>query len=495
MKNYVTSFSSVHMNWIERTFGISEETQKRYGMNLILGCQHTFAMMGATTIVAIICNLQVSVTLIAAGLGTIAFYFVARRKVPVFLGSSFAFVTPMLSIASYGAERGIRHDEVLGRQVVAVMVAGVLYFIFAAIAYFTGPQRIKKLFPPAVVGPIVIVIGMTLAPTVISSNIVQQYTPAPGGTAVMKDYEAWIIAIVTATIIVCVSIFAPGIWKLLPVLLGIIGGYIVSACFQVIDYDVITDAHWFIFEKAALAETFGFYKHLDWDWSVILMLAPIAIVTLMEHMGDITTVSAIVGEDFFEDPGVHFTLFGDGLATCIAGFLGAPPNTTYSENVGVMALTKNYDPKVMVVGAVVSIVLGVVCKFGGVLTSVPGPVIGGASMILFGMIAAMGIKVLVDNRVDFIQSRNVMIVAAILIIGLGFSSGGVDVHVKDVSISALAIATVAGVLLNLVLPGAVLTVEEVKYDEISSEPNGDSISGMEPKQDGEMELADNPIEA
>jgi uracil permease len=440
------------MQWIEDKVGLDQETQKRYAMNAILGCQHTFAMMGATIIVAIICNLNVSVTLIAAGVGTIVFHFLGRRKVPVFLGSSFAFVSPMLSIIAYGNDHGLTHEEVLGRQLVSVIFAGLLYFVFAAIAYFAGAQRIKKLFPPVVVGPIVIVIGMTLAPTVISSNIVQQYTAAPGGTAAMKDYEAWIIALVTAAIIVCVSIFARGIWKLLPVLFGIIGGYIVSACFQVIDYKVITDAHWIIFEKAALEETFGFYKHLDWDWSVILMLAPIAIVTLMEHMGDITTVSAIVGKDFFEDPGVHATLMGDGLATCIAGFLGAPPNTTYSENVGVMALTKNYDPIVMVVAAVFSIVLGVICKFGAILASVPGPVIGGASMILFGMIASMGIKVLVDSKVDFVQARNVMICAAILIIGLGFSSGGVNAHVKDVSISALAIATVAGVLLNLVLP-------------------------------------------
>jgi uracil permease len=251
---------------------------------------------------------------------------------------------------------------------------------------------------------------------------------------------------------------------------------------------VITDSPWIIFEKAAIEETFGFYRHLAWDWSVILMLAPIAIVTLMEHMGDITTVSAIVGEDFFEDPGVHSTLCGDGLATCIAGFLGAPPNTTYSENVGVMALTKNYDPIVMVVAAAFSIVLGVICKFGAILASVPGPVIGGASMILFGMIASMGIKVLVDNKVDFVQSRNVMIVAAILIIGLGFSSGGVNAHIKDVSISALAIATVAGVLLNLVLPEP--ATEVPKDEEGSEEKDNETTLNRESIDAGAVELGD-----
>jgi uracil permease len=455
-------------------------------MNAILGCQHAFAMIGATTIVARICNLNVPVTLISAGLGTITFYFTARRKVPVFLGSSFAYVTPMLQIASYGVDHGLTHDEVLGRQLVGVIFAGILYFIFASIAYFTGAQRIKKLFPPVVVGPIVIVIGMTLAPTVISSNIVQQYTAAPGATAPMKDYEAWIIAMITATIIVCVSIFARGIWKLLPVLLGIVGGYIASACFQVIDYKVITDAHWIIFEKAALEETFGFYKHLAWDWSVILMLAPIAIVTLMEHLGDITTVGAIVGTDFFEDPGVHSTLLGDGVATCVAGFLGAPPNTTYSENVGVMALTNNYDPMVMVVAAVFAIVLGVICKIGAILASVPGPVIGGASMILFGMIASMGIKVLVDNQVNFVESRNVMIVAAILIIGLGFSSGGVNAHIKDVSISALAIATVAGVVLNLLLPAR---APEPGEADVGTGSGPGTIEPTDPRESSDQDVA------
>jgi uracil permease len=440
------------MQWIEDRFGIDTPTQKQYGMNAVLGIQHLFAMMGATVLVPIICGLNPSITLIAAGCGTLVFHFTAKRKVPVFLGSSFAFVTPMFSIAAYGAERGLSHDEILGRQVVSVILAGVLYFIFSAIAYFTGAARIQRLFPPVVVGPIVIVIGMTLAPTVISSNIVQQYTPNADGSVTMKDYEAWIIAIITATIIVSVSIFARGIWRLIPVLLGIIGGYITAACFQVIDYSPITNAHWIIFEKGALEEVFGFYKYLAWDWSVILMLTPIAIVTLMEHLGDITAIGAVVGKDFFEDPGVHWTLLGDGVATSIAGFLGAPPNTTYSENTGVIALTKNSNPKLMIIAAVYAIILGVICKFGGVLQSVPGPVIGGASMILFGMIASMGLKVLVDNHVDLTKARNLMIVALILVIGLGFSGGGVNAHIKDVTISALAIATLAGIILNLVLP-------------------------------------------
>jgi uracil permease len=238
---------------------------------------------------------------------------------------------------------------------------------------------------------------------------------------------------------------------------------------------VITDAPWIIFEPNAFKSAFAFYNHLGWDWSVIAMLSPISIVTLMEHLGDITTNGAVVGQDFFDDPGVHRTLLGDGLAVCLAGFLGAPPVTTYSENTGVLALTKNYNPKILVIAACYAIVLGILTKFGGILTSVPGPVIGGASMILFGMISSMGLKVLVDNHVDFTQPRNLMIVALILVFGLGFSGGNVNAHIKDISISPLAIATLAGIILNLVLPYPPVSVESQTEESEKKEESSEAV--------------------
>ena len=451
------------------------EKCRRYSLNAILGVQHLFAMMGSNILVPIITGLRPSISLVSAGIGTTCFHFLAKRKVPVFLGSSFSFVSAMLAIADLGAKRGWTHDEVIGRQMVGVIMSGILYFLFALIAFLAGAERVKKLFPPVVVGPIIVVIGMTLAPTVIKSNIVDQYTPDATGHANMKDYEAWTIALVTALVIVIVAIFAKGIFKVFPVLFGIVAGYIVSAAFQVIDYSKITDEYWILFQPEAFKQTFGFYKHLGWDWSVVLMIAPISIVTFMEHLGDITTNGAVCGQNFMADPGLHCTLFGDGVAVCIAGFLGGPPVTTYGENTGVLALTKNYNPKVILIAAIYSLCLGIISKFGGILASVPGPVIGGASMIMFGMIASMGLKVLVDNNVDFSLTKNMMITALILVIGLGFSGGGVNAHIKDVQISPLAIATVAGIILNLILPArqTLLSRNDTKDgDQVDSEDKG-----------------------
>ena len=426
-----------------------EATWKTYAKNTVLGFQHVFAMMGSNILVPLITNLPPYISLVTAGLGTIVFHFVTQRKVPVFLGSSFSFVTAMLNIQQYGKDRGWSHDKQIGHQMVAIILSGILYFIFSGLTYVVGPHRVRKAFPPVVVGPVIIVIGMTLAPTVISSYIVGQYT---GEGAIMKSYEAWIVALVTALVIIVISIFGRGFLQSVPVLLGIVVGYIFSAIFGIIDYKKITDAHWIIFEKAALEETFGFYKNLGWDWSCIVMLSPIAIVTFMEHMGDITTNGAVVGKNFFEDPGLHMTLLGDGIAVCLAGFLGGQPVTTYGENTGVLALTHNYNPKLILLAGIFALCLGLLTKIGGILASVPGPVIGGASMVMFGMIAAMGLKVMVDNQVDFTNSRNMMISALILVIGLGFSAGNVDISIGDISISPLAICTVVGIILNFILP-------------------------------------------
>ncbi|OHT04674.1 Uracil permease [Tritrichomonas foetus] len=331
-------------------------------------------------------------------------------------------------------------------------MTGVVYFIISVIVYFVGPNRVKKIFPPIVIGPVIMVIGLTLSPSVINSYIVSKYTPDANGNVAIKAYVVWIIAIATALLILGMSTFARGIWQCFPVIFGIVGGYIVAACFQVIDYSSITNAAWILFEPDNFLSTFEFYKYLNWDWNSIAMMCPIAIVTFMEHLGDITTNGAVVGKNFFEDPGLHMTLGGDAVALVIAGLLGGPAITTYGENCGVLAITKNYNPNILLIGACIAVVLGIISKFGGVITSIPGPVIGGASMIMFGVIATMGMKVLIINQVNITKTKNMMIAALILVIGLGFSGGGVVINIEGINISPLALCTLVGILLNLILP-------------------------------------------
>lgn len=452
----------------------TKSRMKRYGKNTVLGIQHVFAMMGATIVVPMLTGMNSSVALITAGLGTIAFFFITGRKVPVFLGSSFAYLAAIQAVFAYGDGLGWDYSATMGRLSIAIMCAGAVYLLLSLITYFVGAERIKKLFPPIVVGPVIVVIGMTLAPSVISSNIVG---------AAMFTWQAWTIALVTAAIIIGVSIFAKGFFKVVPILFGILGGYVLSMCLGVVDWTKITGSNWVIFEPQAFMSAFGFIGQMRFDWTVILMIMPIAIVTFMEHLGDITTNGAIVGKNFFVDPGLHRTLLGDGVATMLAGFLGGPPNTTYGENTSVLAMTKNYDPKLLVLAACFAIVLGVFSKFGGVLASVPSPVIGGASMILFGMIASMGLKVLVDNHVDFTNTRNLIIVALILVIGLGFAAGGVKVAIGTVQISPLAICTVVGIVLNLILPKSKTPEKDPGAD------LNDNIAVTEDSQSIEMQTA------
>ena len=432
--------------------GGNPEKIKRYALNFLLGIQHVLAMMGSNVLVPLITDLNPSIAILSAGICTICFHFIAQRKVPTFLGSSFSFVTAMSQNMEKWTKGGEDRDKILAGQQVAVIMTGVLYCLYSLIVYFVGPTRVKKIFPPIVVGPVIMVIGLTLAPSVISSYIVQKYTPDENGNQEMKTYAVWLIVVITALIILAVSTLARGIWTSFPVLFGIIGGYIVSACFKVIDYSKITDAYWILFEPGCLKKSFSFYKKMNWDWNSIAMICPISIVTFMEHLGDITTNGAVVGKNFFEDPGLHFTLLGDGVALFIAGFLGGPAITTYGENTGVLAITKNYNPKLILLAGIIAACIGLLTKIGGIITSIPGPVIGGASMIMFGIIATMGMKVLIINQVNITKAKNMMIAALIVTIGLGFTAGGVVVSIEGINISPLAICTIVGVLLNAILP-------------------------------------------
>lgn len=472
--------------------GGSPEKFKRYCLNLLMGIQHVLAMMGSNVLVPLITGLSPSIAIFSAGLCTVCFHFIAQRKVPTFLGSSFSFVSAMQQNQNKYCDPQTKvvldydlRNKVYAGQQVAVIMTGVLYCLYSLIVYFVGPTRVKKIFPPIVVGPVIMVIGLTLAPSVINSYIVAQYTSTDDSPAPMKGYVVWIIVVITALIILVVSTVARGIWTSFPVLFGIIGGYIVSACFQVIDYSKITKAYWILFEPDCLKETFSFYKKMNWDWNSIAMICPISIVTFMEHLGDITTNGAVVGKNFFEDPGLHFTLLGDGIALMIAGFLGGPAITTYGENTGVLAITKNYNPKIILLAGIIAIIIGLLTKIGGVITSIPGPVIGGASMIMFGIIATMGMKVLIINQVNITKAKNMMIAALIVTIGLGFTAGGVQIVIEDITISPLAVCTIVGVLLNLILPESKDDDDDDDLDEEKKELDDSELSEAEARYDQE----------
>lgn len=418
--------------------------EKLHGKDYVLGVQHLFAMFGATVLVPLLTGLNPAVALVTAGIGTLIFHLCTKFKVPVFLGSSFAFIAP---VAAAVASKGI--DYAQG----GIMVAGLIYLFFSLIVYLVGSEKVTKLFPPVVTGPVIVVIGVTLSGTAISDaldgNSLANGMTADAGLSIG-------IALFTLLIVIICTVFAKGFFKLVPILIGIASGYILCVILNFcgvfhMDFSPITNAAWINIPYV----TEGFFTLPQFDWGIILSIAPIALVTFMEHIGDITTNGAVVGKNFFKDPGLHRTLLGDGLATCVAGFFGGPANTTYSENTGVLATTKNYNPAILRITAVFAIILGLFGKFGAVLQTIPGPVKGGVEIMLFGMIASIGIRTLAEAKLDFTHSRNLIVVALILTTGLGVHAiGGIPLMIGGVSltISGLFVATVFGVVLNLVLP-------------------------------------------
>lgn len=421
------------------------------GKLFVLGVQHLFAMFGATVLVAILTGLDPMVTLFCAGVGTIIFHLCTKGKVPTFLGSSFAFIAGICTVAtmkSGGAAFGTpEYLNALPYATGALIVAGAIYLVMALLVYFLGADRILRYFPPVVTGPMVIIIGLMLAPTAFDS-----ITNVAAGGSLLSN---WIVAVVTILIIVICSILSKGFFKLVPILFGIAGGYIVSLLFGMVDTAPIAQASWFAVPKFFLPK---------FDWSAILLIAPISLVTFAEHVADITANGQVTGNNFIKDPGLHRTLLGDGLATMFAGAVGGPSNTTYSENTGVLAATKNYNPVTLRIAAVMAILLAFILKFGTVLESIPSPVIGGISVVLYGMIAVVGLRTLVENRVDFTKSRNLMIVAVMLVFGLGLKGGiTFNINVTDaatgaagtstLAISGQVLAAILGILLNAFLPG------------------------------------------
>lgn len=411
-----------------------EKVKQGWGTKLVLGLQHMFAMFGATIVVPAITGLDPAVALFAAGAGTLIFHFITKRKVPVFLGSSFAFMTAITFVVQ---------NEGKEYATGAIMAAGACYLLFALLTKVIGPDRIKKLFPAIVTGPVIVVIGLTLAPTVILNDITGDFV---GGLLWTK----WVVAASVVVTVVIVSIFIKGFFKLLPILCGLAVGYLVAVLlhnFVPVPEGTAALMNFSPFETASIIQLPNF--HLPkFSASSILIMAPISIATFMEHLGDITTNGAVVGKNFFDDPGLHRTLIGDGVATMFAGLIGGPANTTYGENTGVLAVTKNYNPQILRLAAIYAIVLSVIGYFGAFLQTIPGPIIGGMSIVLFGMIASIGIRTMAEAKVDFTSSRTLLILSITLVVGIG-----VTIPVSEsFTISGVALAALAGIILNAVLP-------------------------------------------
>ncbi len=428
---------------------------------LVLGLQHVLAMFGATVLVPILTGLDPGIALLCAGIGTLVFHSVTKGIVPVFLGSSFAFISAIaITLQAYG----------IGVVKGGIIATGIVYVVMAGVIKLAGVERVKSFFPPIVVGPIIMVIGLRLSPVAINmvgyAPIIEQNPEAQQMAEILASngfqvdsalfhnvsgvfnipLQGLLVATVVIITMIIVSIFAKGFFKMVPILISVIVGYLVALALGMVDTAAIASAPWFGFSKLGT-------KHLftlpSFTWEAVIAIAPIALVVFIEHIGDITTNGAVVGKNFFDNPGIHRTLLGDGLATMTAGLLGGPANTTYGENTGVLAVTKVYDPKVIRIAAVFAIVLSLVGKFTAIIQTIPLPVMGGISIILFGMIASVGVRTLVDAQLDFTHSRNLIIAAIIFVTGISIDNIAI---VGTITISGLAIAALIGVVLNKVLP-------------------------------------------
>ena len=402
---------------------------------LVLGLQHMFAMFGATVLVPILVQgyglpLSIQTTLLFAGLGTLLFHVCTKFKVPAFLGSSFAYLGGFSTVATMPAYEGLDPETKLAYALGGIVIAGLLYLVLALLFKVLGAKKVMRYFPPIVTGPMIIMIGLNLS-----------------GSAINNASTCWWLALVAMAIIVVANIWGKGMVKIIPILLGVVGSYIVAVIAGQVDFSGVSEASFLGLQQFVIAK---------FDVSAILVMAPIAIAAMMEHIGDISAISSTTGKNFIEDPGLHRTLVGDGLATAFAGFFGGPANTTYGENTGVLALSKVYDPRVVRLAAVYAIILSFSPKFDALVNSIPSAIVGGVSFILYGMISAVGVRNIVENQVDLTKSRNLIIAAVMFVSGLGFSSvGGITFTVGGaaVTLSGLAIAALCGVILNAILPG------------------------------------------
>ncbi len=434
---------------------------------LILGFQHMFAMFGATVLVPLLTGLDVATTLLMAGLGTLLFHVITGMKVPAFLGSSFAFLGGYGAVAPIAGKDGMTNEQLLPYACLGVACAGLVYLILALLIRLVGVQRVMRFFPPVVTGPIIIAIGLGLA-----------------GSAVDNCRSNWLVAIVALAIVVVFNIWGKGMAKIVPILLGVVGSCAIAAVLALIFGETITAADGAQYIAIAGSENMKLFsvsalenlKSAAWiglpvqwnhtvfggvDWknssliiSAVVAIVPISLATMMEHIGDVSAISSTVGKNFISDPGLHRTLTGDGLATAIASLFGAPANTTYGENTGVLALSRVYDPRVIRIAAVIAVIFSFSPKFAALVNLIPTAVIGGISFVLYGMISAIGVRNVVENKVDFTKSRNLIIAAIILVCALGIGSAGVTFYIGSIAItlSGLAVASIAGIVLNAIFP-------------------------------------------
>ena len=422
---------------------------------LVLGLQHMFAMFGATILVPILVmgyfqaacgepltrGVTVSTTLFCAGVGTLIFHLCTKLKVPAFLGSSFAFLGGFSTVANLnsGAYATMSANDKVAYACGGVVIAGLLYLVLALVIKIVGVKRVMRFLPPVVTGPIIICIGLTLS-----------------GSAISNASTNWLIAVVALAVIIIFNIWGKGMFKIIPILMGVLIAYVFALILNAVGITNPDGSAILNFSSVAEAGWVGLpaFQMCKFDVTSILVMAPIAIASMMEHIGDISAISATTERNFIEDPGLQRTLLGDGLATAFAGFLGGPANTTYGENTGVLELSKVYDPTVIRLAAVYAIILSFIPKFSAIISTMPASIIGGVSFMLYGMISAIGVRNVVEYKVDLTKSRNLIIAGVIFVCGLGFSSG-LTFHVAGTSITltGLAIAAIAGIGLNAILPG------------------------------------------
>lgn len=409
-----------------------------YPKILLLGAQHMFAMFGATVLVPVLTGLPVSTTLMFAGIGTLIFHYITKLQVPAFLGSSFAFIGGYLSVKAAGVEMGMSEQLALNYACIGVFFAGLVYFLIAMLVKMYGVQKVMRFFPSVVTGPIVIAIGLVLS-----------------GNAVENCQTNWWVSMTALGTVILANIWGRGFFKIIPIIMGVVVSYILAICLGEVDFSSLSEVPWlglpFSYETTVLAV----FDDPDFSFmaSAILAIMPIAVATIVEHIGDMCAISSTVGIDYLKNPGLHRTLTGDGIATSIASFFGAPANTTYGENTGVLNLTRVFDPMVIRLAAIFAMVISFCPKFAELIHLMPFATIGGVSLILYGMISAVGIRNLVESKADLTSSRNVIVVATVLVLAIGIKYGANDqIVIGTIKLSGLAVAAIAGVIMNAILP-------------------------------------------
>lgn len=410
---------------------------------LILGLQHMFAMFGATVLVPILTGIDIATTLLFAGLGTLLFHLLTKRKVPAFLGSSFAFIGGYNAITGFDSSSGVPvNSDLLVYACFGVACTGLMYVILSVLFKAYGVKKVMKFFPPIVTGPIIICIGLILS-----------------SSAINNCNANWLVAVAAIIIVICFNIWGKGMTRIIPILLGVIGSYLISMLVdpasRVAVVEKVAAAKWIglpIVWENSVFHLFNMDVDTGMLLSALFTIVPLSLATMVEHIGDICAISSTVGKNYVVDPGLNRTLLGDGLATTLASLFGAPANTTYGENTGVLALSKVYDPRVIRIAACLAIIFSFCPKFAALITAMPTATIGGISLILYGMISAVGVRNVVENKVDFTNSRNVIVAALILVLAIGINYSVGSIQIGIVSLSGLAVASIVGIVVNAILP-------------------------------------------